>query len=268
MGRGLQGAVLKGLGAKDHVLTVKAKAAIGPHLVRITFAAPSLFSDRTYIPSAWFRGWFPDPKGSSTQFQRGYTIAAIDTPLQQIAVDFVLHEPSGPASTWARTCAPGDQLPITFYGGEDGFRTLDPPPAGYLLLGCMASYPAIQAITAIIQDTHPDLPVHILMEAHDPLDYAMPLPTGSTITADWVDPLPDGQAFVHAIGGQDYTGWYAWIAGEGRSTRHAKTYLQRECGATRATIQATAILVRSLAWRAMGKSMVLPAVTYRCTSAR
>ena len=81
MGRGLQGAVLKGLGAKDHVLTVKAKAVIGPHLVRITFAAPSLFSDRTYIPSAWFRGWFPDPTGSSTQFQRGNTTKPAAYPL-------------------------------------------------------------------------------------------------------------------------------------------------------------------------------------------
>ena len=63
MGRGLQGAVLKGLGAKDHVLTVKAKAAIGPHLVRITFAAPPSLATAPIFPQPGFADGSPIQRG-------------------------------------------------------------------------------------------------------------------------------------------------------------------------------------------------------------
>ena len=67
-----------------------------------------------------------------------------------------------------------------------------------------------------------------------------PYPHGPNITAAWVPELPDGQALVQAISNRDWTGWYAWITGESTSTRHARTFLQREHNLSRATLHATA----------------------------
>lgn len=78
-----------------------------------------------------------------------------------------------------------------------------------------------------------------------------PFPHGPNITAAWVPELPDGQALVQAISNRDWTGWYPWITGESTSTRHARTFLQREHNLSRATLHATAYWARG---RAMGRS--------------
>lgn len=69
-------------------------------------------------------------------------------------------------------------------------------------------------------------------------DAQSPLPEGPNITAAWVDQLPDGQTLVQAIGGRDWTDWYAWVTAESTTTRHARTVLQREYHLNRGTLHA------------------------------
>ena len=98
MARGFQGAMLRGFGARDHTATVIETVRIAPHFVRIRMESPTLFEDAQAEPAAWLRFWFPDPEGSSTEFQRAYTISEADVPAGRFAVDVVLHDPAGPAS--------------------------------------------------------------------------------------------------------------------------------------------------------------------------
>jgi ATP-binding cassette subfamily B protein IrtA len=74
MARGLQGAMLRGFGARDHTATVLETVRIAPHFIRVRMVSETLFDDVVIEPTAWLRFWFPDPDGSGTEFQRAYTI--------------------------------------------------------------------------------------------------------------------------------------------------------------------------------------------------
>lgn len=259
MGKGFQGAVLKSLGAKEHLLTVVGREYRAEHFVRIRLHSETLLDPDGEAPGNWIRAWFPDPDGGSKQFQRGYTLAEADPATGTLAVDFVVHHPMGPASYWATTCEPGDRIVAMRYG-EEPFAPLDPPPAGYLFLGDLASYPAIHALATSVPPTSP---VEVYLEKHSEHDLDLPLPDGPNVTARWVEELPDGQALAQAIAGRDWTGWYAWVTAESLSTRRARTPLQREYGLNRSTLHAQAYWIRG---RAMGKSRVLEEIEERRVS--
>ena len=250
MGKGIQGAVLKGLGAREHVLTVTGREYRADHFVRVFLHSETLLAPGGEAPGNWVRAWFPDPGGGAKQFQRGYTLVEADPGTGEFAIDFAIHHPIGPAAYWATTCEPGDQI-VAMRFGEEPFELLDPAPAGYLFLGDLASYPAIHALASSIPPEHP---VVVYLEQHDERDTALPLPEGPNIEARWVEELPDGQGLAQAISGRDWTGWYAWVTAESLATRRARTPLEREFGLNRATLHAHAYWVRG---RAMGKSRVL-----------
>ena len=250
MGKGIQGAVLKGLGAREHVLTVTGREYRADHFVRVFLHSDTLLAPGGEAPGNWVRAWFPDPGGGAKQFQRGYTLVEADPGTGEFAIDFAIHHPIGPAAYWATTCEPGDQI-VAMRFGEEPFELLDPAPAGYLFLGDLASYPAIHALASSIPPEHP---VVVYLEQHDERDTALPLPEGPNIEARWVEELPDGQGLAQAISGRDWTGWYAWVTAESLATRRARTPLEREFGLNRATLHAHAYWVRG---RAMGKSRVL-----------
>lgn len=253
MGKGLQGAVLRALGAKDHLVTVQAVEKVSENFVRVTFRTgpeKALLHPEGESAGAWLRVWFPDPDGGPKQHQRGYTIARADSQTGEFDIEFVLHRPAGPASAWAAQCGVGDQL-IAMRYGDHPFDPSEFSPEGYLLLGDLAALPAIRAIAEAIPN---DNTVVIYLERHTADDTAVALPHGSNITAEWIDELPDGQSLAQALSGRDWSGWYAWITAESTSTRHARTVLQREHGLNKATLHAQAYWIRG---RGMGKSRTL-----------
>ena len=250
MGKGIQGAVLKSLGATEHVVTVMGREHRADHFVRVFLRSDTLLAPAGEAPGNWVRAWFPDPDGGAKQFQRGYTLAEADPGTGEFAIDFVIHHPMGPAAYWATTCEPGDQI-VAMRFGEEPFELLDPAPRGYLFLVDLASYPAIHSLACSIPPEHP---VVVYLEQHDERDAELPLPEGPNITASWVEELPDGQGLAQAISGRDWTGWYAWVTAESLATRRARTPLEREFGLNRATLHAHAYWVKG---RAMGKSRVL-----------
>jgi len=203
VGKGFQGAVLRALGAKEHVVTVSGRDRLAEHFVRIYFRSGTLLGDGDLHPDSWIRLWFPSPDNPSTLNQRGYTLVDPDPQAGTFAIDFVLHHPMGPASYWASRCETGEELVAQRFGAQP-FTPLAPPPAGYLLLGDLTSYPAITSIAAAVPD---DIPLVVYLERHSPLDEGLPLPSGSRVTAAWVDEVladvaPDGVHLVgHSFGG-------------------------------------------------------------------
>ena len=112
-------------GARDHTATVIETVQIPPHFVRVRMVSTTLLEDVDAEPAAWLRFWFPDPDGSSTEFQRAYTISEADVPTGRFAVDIVLHEPAGPASKWARTVQPGATIAVMALMGSSRFDVPD-----------------------------------------------------------------------------------------------------------------------------------------------
>ncbi len=245
MARGFQGAMLRGFGARDHTATVIETVSIAPHFVRIRMESPTLFQDAQAEPAAWLRFWFPDPEGSTTEFQRAYTISEADVPAGRFAVDVVLHDPAGPASLWARTVEPGATIAVMSLMGSSRFDTPDEQPAGYLLIGDSASIPGINGIIGIVPD---DVPIEVYLEQHDDNDRQIPIAEHPRLRLHWVS-RRDEKSLAAAIETRDWSDWYAWATPEATTLKHVRTRLRDDFGFPKSEIHAQAYWS---AGRAMG----------------
>jgi ATP-binding cassette subfamily B protein IrtA len=245
MARGLQGAMLKGFGARDHTATVIETVRIAPHFMRIRMHSPTVFEDVTPEPAAWLRFWFPDPDGSDSEFQRGYTLSEADADSGRFAVDVVLHQPAGPASTWAATVAPGATIPVMALMGSTRFDQPDDPPAGYLLIGDAASIPGINGIIGAVGA---EVPIELYLEQHDEHDPLIPIAEHPRLRVHWVA-RRDENSLAEAIEVRDWSNWYAWATPEANTLKHVRNRL-REFGFPKSEVHAQAYWN---AGKAMGK---------------
>lgn len=245
MARGIQGAMLRGFGARDHTATVLETVYIAPHFIRIRMESPTVFQDAAAEPAAWLRFWFPDPDGSTTEFQRAYTISEADPATGRFAVDVVLHDPAGPASSWARTVEPGATIAVMSLMGSSRFDTPDEHPSGYLLIGDAASIPGINGIIGIVPD---DVPVEVYLEQHDDNDRQIPVAQHPRLRLHWVA-RRDEKSLAAAIENRDWSDWYAWATPEATTLKHVRTRLRDDFGFPKSVIHAQAYWS---AGRAMG----------------
>lgn len=245
MGRGLQGAVLRGFGGRDHTATVLATSRIAPHCLRITMSSPTLFDDITVEPTAWLRFWFPDPAGGSAEFQRAYTIVWAGPPAGELAVDVVLHEPTGPACQWAMQAEPGMTIPVVSLGSAP-FVVPEELPAGFLLIGDAASIPAINSILAVLP---PDADAEVYLERHCDADELIPVADHPRRRLHWVHRI-DETTLAAAIEDRDWSDWYAWVGCEAGSAKQLRKRLRDTFGFPKADVHAQAYWTQG---RAMGR---------------
>jgi ATP-binding cassette subfamily B protein IrtA len=246
MARGIQGVMLRSFGARDHQATVLESVRLTPNFVRIRMVSPTLFDDAVAEPTSWLRFWFPDPEGSKAEFQRAYTITEADAARGHFAIDVVLHEPAGPASTWARTVAPGATIPVTTLGSA-GFGVPEEPPAGYLLIGDSASTPAINGIVGAVG---PDIPIEVYLEQHDENDLLIPITEHPRLRLHRVQ-RHGPESLAAAIETRDWSNWYCWAGPEAAALKHVRTRLRDEFGFPKTEVHAQAYWTDG---RAMGTS--------------
>ncbi len=243
--RGFTGAMMRGFGARDHIATVTAVERRAPKFLRLWMTSPTLFTEAVVEPAAWLRLWFPDHEGGETEFQRGYTIAEGDASAGEFAIDFVLHEPAGPASAWAASARPGDSVPVMTLGSTS-FEVPDELPAGYLLIGDAASIPAISSILGVVPN---HVPIEVYLEQHDDTDLEIPLTEHPGARVHWV-PRQGAESLAASIEARDWSDWYAWIGAESASLKHLRTRLRDEFGFPKTEMHALAYWIHG---RAMGK---------------
>lgn len=247
MARGFQGVMMRGFGARDHEVTVLGTERLAPHCLRIRMVSPTVFEDANADPTSWLRFWFPDPEGSDTEFQRAYTISESDLDTGHFAVDVVLHEPAGPASTWAATVEPGATIAVMVMGSK-GFsvpEAVEDRPAGYLLIGDPASQPAINGIIGAVPH---DIPIELYLEQHHDDDVLIPLAEHPRLTVHRVAHR-DAESLAAAVESRDWSNWYAWAGPEAGVLKHLRTRLRDEFGFPKQEIHAQAYWTEG---RAMG----------------
>ncbi|BDH59307.1 hypothetical protein MTP03_42460 [Tsukamurella sp. PLM1] len=219
MARGFSGAVMRAFGAQDHLITVLESERRASHCVRVRFHSDTLFDEVSDGPTSWIRVWFPD--GSGKEFQRAYTFSEVDAATGRFALDFVLHEPSGPASNWARAAEPGDTVAVNYMSSVP-LEIPDDPPAGYLLLGDSASIPAINTIIAAMP---PEIPIEAYLEEHEPADRELPVSHHPRLRVHWVH-RAGPQSLADAIEARDWSNWYAWAGPEQGSLKLIRARLK------------------------------------------
>lgn len=244
MARGFQGVMMRGFGARDHQATVVETIYLTPNLVRLRMVSSTVFEDAVAEPTSYLRFWVPDPDGSKTEFQRGYTMSEMDPATGHFAVDVVLHEPSGPASKWARAAKPGDSIPVMSLGST-GFTVPEDLPAGYLLIGDAAATPAINGIIGALPH---DIPIEVYLEEHDENDLLIPIAEHPRLRVHWVK-RHDTTSLAAAIEARDWSDWYCWVTPEAGSLKHLRTRLKDEFGFPKSELHAQAYWTEG---RAMG----------------
>lgn len=236
MSRGFQGAMLKALGANEHTITVTDAADVVDGLRRVYFTSTTVFEDFRPGPTDFLRLWVPDPDNPTRELQRGYTVLDADPSSGSFAIDFVLHEPHGPASSWAAGAQPGDTLPATVYGTA-AFALPSPEPAGCLLVGDAASTPAINSVLEMLP-AH--LPVEVILEWGDARELNMPLVEHPAATVRRVRRDGNGEGVTELLAGRDWSDWYAWIGSERAAVKAVKTALRETHGFPKNSIKAQA----------------------------
>ncbi|WP_280425147.1 siderophore-interacting protein [Nocardia carnea] len=237
--------VLNAFGVQYHTATVSGAEQLTPRMRRVWLNAPTLLADIDIEPTAWLRMWFPDNKGSDAEFQRGYTIAEVDPDSPgRFAVDFVLHEPAGPASAWAVNVTGGETIEVTSFGSR-GFSVSEDPPAGYLLIGDSASVPAINTILAAVPH---QVAVEVYLEQHHDDDLLIPLVHHPLARVHWV-PRTSEETLAAALEVRDWSNWYAWMGPESKALKHLRARV-KEFGFPKTDVYAQAYWVHG---RAMGK---------------
>lgn len=178
----------------------------------------------------------PDPNGSNTEFQRAYTISEADPAAGRFAVDVVLHDPAGPASSWARTVKPGATIAVMSLMGSSRFDVPEEQPAGYLLIGDSASIPGMNGIIETVPN---DVPIEMYLEQHDDNDTLIPLAKHPRLRVRWVM-RRDEKSLAEAIENRDWSDWYAWATPEAAALKCVRVRLRDEFGFPKSEIHAQA----------------------------
>lgn len=232
MGRGYTGAVMRVFGPDEWQLTVLGVEDVTPHYRRITVHAPGMSDGSPYGAGSYLRLWVPDPDDPGTEVHRAYTVAHVDETTEQIVLEFVLHDPTGPACRWAAVAQVGDQIAAT-RGRAPHFVQPIPAPAGYLLVADAAGLPAVNAILGEVPD---DAPVDVYLEYGHDDDLGLPVVQTSGLRLRWVRTGEPAQ-LLRALEVKDYSAWFAWVIAESTATKLVSDQL-KDWGLPRSRLKA------------------------------
>ncbi|MBO9531765.1 MAG: siderophore-interacting protein [Solirubrobacteraceae bacterium] len=247
---------------RSGVSTVVRREQLTPRMLRLTLTAPDFGPDwpirqpgeiitLLFIPQGEpivlpVVGW-RFPGGAPTQEWRNYTVRAHRPVPAEIDVDVLLHEPRGPACTWAAAAQVGDE--VGYAGPRIDFAP--EPDAGWTVL--CGDETALPAIAAILETTPDGQPVQALVEVDGPTD-EVPLALRDGQRLDWVHRSgePAGATDVLAAAlrrielpegvGQ------AWGAAESKIARDLREVLRDELGMPKSHARARGYWLRSGEW--------------------
>jgi NADPH-dependent ferric siderophore reductase len=222
----------------------------------------------------WYAQWRALPEGRRNPM-RTYTVRGARTLEREVDVDFVLHGPTGPASTWALQAQAGDEIVLIgpnarFPGHPGGVEWR--PPAGTRALLLAGDETAVPAIGAIAEALPYGTGARVMLEVpteDDVLDLDVPadvrltwLPrrcgsttrplgallaaavraaaeeiggTAATADGDGLDPAAPGREVPAEPGGPP-TAAYAWLAGEAGIVTGLRRHLLRQTGLDRQSV--------------------------------
>lgn len=162
---------------------------LGPSLVRVTFAGEDLrhFASHgrdqslsLFLPhpgqsepavpyelgDGWWQAWRELPDDVRA-VMRSYTLRALRREPDEIDIDFVLHNPAGPASAWAARAAAGDRVVLLGPAIADNRAIRFRPPEDTDLVLLWGDETALPAVSAILESLPPGTRARAWLEVQD-----------------------------------------------------------------------------------------------------
>ncbi|WP_210591249.1 siderophore-interacting protein [Streptomyces sp. GESEQ-35] len=234
---------------------------LGPSLVRVSFTGEDLqqfFSDgcdqslSLFIPAegrteprvpvelgdGWWQAWREQPDDVRA-VMRSYTLRALRRDPDEIDIDFVLHEPAGPASRWAARAAAGDKVQLLGPAIADNRAIRFRPPADTDLVVIWGDETAVPAVSAIVESLPAGTRARVWLEVHHAGDI-QDLATEADVEINWlVAEKPGIEGSPMALGALRDAQLppaehpYVWIAGESGCVKQLRRHFVGERGIDR-----------------------------------
>ncbi|MCX5421025.1 siderophore-interacting protein [Streptomyces sp. NBC_00078] len=243
---------------------------LGPSLVRVTFGGDDLHAFHSdgcdqslslFLPhpgqsepavprelgDGWWQCWRELPDGVRA-VMRSYTLRALrrepddaddaDEP-DEIDIDFVLHTPAGPASTWAARAAAGDRVVLLGPAIADNRAIRFRPPEDTDLTLIWGDETALPAVSAILESLPAGARARVWLEVPDAGDI-QDLPTEADAEITWlVRDASGAEGSPMALGAlrdaqlPPAAHPYVWIAGESGCVKTLRRHFVAERGIDR-----------------------------------
>ncbi|KQW15601.1 siderophore-interacting protein [Streptomyces sp. Root369] len=234
---------------------------LGPSLVRVSFAGEDLryfLSDgrdqslSLFLPAegrtepgvpvelgdGWWQAWRELPDDVRA-VMRSYTLRSLRRDPDEIDIDFVLHEPAGPASRWAARAAAGDKVQLLGPAVADNRAIRFRPPEDTDLVLLWGDETALPAVSAILEALPAGQRARVWLEVRDAGDI-QDLATEADAEITWLVADETGaQCSPMALGAlrdarlPDAERPYVWMAGESGCVKELRRHFVRECGVDR-----------------------------------
>ena len=229
---------------------------VAPPLLRVTVSGPEFADFASVGPADHVKVFFPDPatgelvaptpvgpgEDGVVRPDRG-SISRDFTPLPRVTdagieldLDFFVHPDPGPASSWAQSARPGDELVIL---GPRGSRRAPQDIDGILLICDETSLPSVSRwIRDVPSGTRADVVAAVPGSGGWVAAYLGSVP-GVDIRVHIVAPDAGGQSVLSTVEqlAPIGEGVYVWAAGEASALVPVRRYLRRTLGLSAAQAQ-------------------------------
>ncbi|MCO1339672.1 hypothetical protein BJH93_12340 [Kocuria polaris] len=245
LSRGYQGAVLRVLRADDHEIRIVDRLLLTANILRLTFESTTLLAAHQPFASFWVRLWFPDPSGDGRAHQRAYTIVGAEPDAGRFALEFLLHDPAGPASAWAKRAEVGEGLIATVYGS----RPVSAGAARRLLVADLAAWPAARELAEQIRADGAEVRTVVALLPGERAAAAAVI-DGADPTVQWVEDDTRGDMVAAAVAAHAAWADDVWLAGEAGRLKAVRRALKASGGPGKKEITASAYWISG---RSMGR---------------
>ncbi|MFC8432105.1 siderophore-interacting protein [Streptomyces sp. NPDC057253] len=234
-------------------LQVARTRRLGPSLVRVTFTGDDLIAfhshghdqslslflpaegrDEPGVPvelgDGWWQAWREQPDDVRA-VMRSYTLRGLRREPDEIDIDFVLHEPAGPASRWAARACAGDRVQLLGPAIADNRAIRFRPPADTDLMLLWGDETALPAVSAILEALPAGQRARVWLEVHDAGDI-QDLATEADAEITWLV----GEKALGVVREAQLPPAerpYVWIAGESGCVKELRRHFVRERGIDR-----------------------------------
>ncbi|MFJ6897939.1 siderophore-interacting protein [Streptomyces hokutonensis] len=231
---------------------------LGPSLVRVTFAGDDLayfLSDgcdqslSLFLPhpgqsepavpyelgDGWWQAWRELPDDVRA-VMRSYTLRALRRDPDEIDIDFVLHEPAGPASRWASSASAGDRVVLLGPAVADNRAIRFRPPEDADLVVVWGDETAVPAVSAILEALPSGTRARVWLEVQHTGDI-QDLVTAADAEVTWLvrenqgaegSPMALGALRAAQLPSAERP--YVWIAGESGQVKALRRHFVGERG--------------------------------------